>query len=287
MQNFLKFLVRYHAFFLFLALEAVCLGLFLRSAEYPNAVVFHSANQITGGAYNRLANWRNYNRLGEQNDSLQVINAQLYKQLPGSLQVDTVYERCKDDSLYRQLYHYIPVRVIKNSITGRNNFLTLDRGSAAGIQENMGVVTDKGIAGVVVAVSEHYAVAMSVLHGKFSGSAALQSRDTASAEGPEQTPVMGRLRWNGRSPRTIQLTDIPGHIEPRPGDRVLTTGFSALFPEGWPVGTVDRVRQSEGSYFLEVDVALSQDFARLRHAYVITSLYRDEQQTLEAEANER
>jgi rod shape-determining protein MreC len=278
MQNFLKFLVRYHAFFLFLALEAVCLGLFLRSAEYPQAVVLHSANAVSGRAYARLSNWRAYNRLDERNDSLQAENARLRNLLAGFVQFDTATERCFEDSLFRQVYAYLPVRVIKNSVTARNNFLTLDRGRADGIRADMGVVTDDGIVGVVVATSEHFSVAMSVLHGKFSGSAALEP-----ADGGE--PVAGRLRWDGRDPRLVQLTDIPGHVEPRPGDRVRTTGFSALFPEDWPVGTVERVRRGEGSYFLEVDVALSQDFSRLRRAYVIHYLYREERSALEAAAD--
>jgi len=328
MRNFLKFLLRYYAFFLFLALEVVCLILYFRSAEYPNASVVYSANRLAGNAYARYASLVEYTRLDDRNDSLALENARLREQLANARMIDSVHERCVDDSLYRQLYTYIPARIIKSSVTARNNYLTLDRGSREGIRPDMGVITDDGIVGKVVAVSEHFSVVMSVLHSKFSSSAALRptgaikvsdrvaaslaadsarlglsaagaagGAGTAAAAGtgaasgagalrPELPFISGRLSWDGKNPSRVQLIDIPGHVQPRPGDAVFTTGFGTLFPEGIPVGKVEAVRQAPGSYFLEIDVALGPDFSGLRHAYVVNYLQKEEREALETEAEE-
>lgn len=311
MRNFLKFLFRYYAFFLFLALEVVCLVLYFRSAEYPNASVVYSANRIAGNAYARYAALVEYTRLDDRNDSLASENARLREQLANARMIDSVTERCVDDSLYRQLYTYIPARIIKSSVTARNNYLTLDRGSREGIRPDMGVITDEGIVGKVVAVSEHFSVVMSVLHSKFSSSAALRPTGAikvsdrvaaslaadsarlglglaagANPLSPELPFISGRLSWDGKNAGRVQLIDIPGHVQPRPGDAVFTTGFGTLFPEGIPVGKVEEVRQAPGSYFLEIDVALGPDFSGLRHAYVVNYLQKEERQALESEAEE-
>ncbi len=304
MRNLLKFLLRYHAFFLFLALEVVCLIFYFRSAEYPNASVFYSANKMAGNAYLRYSAVVEYTRLGDRNDSLAAENAKLRAMLANARMIDSVNERCVDDSLYRQLYTYIPVRIINNSVTGRNNYLTLDRGSREGIRQDMGVISEEGIVGKVVAVSEHFSVVMSVLHSKFSTSAALRPSGSvnvaervaaslaADSGGVAKTPLIpaisGRLSWDGKHPRMVQLIDIPGHVQPRPGDEVFTTGFGTLFPEGIPVGEVKEVRQAPGSYFLEIDVSLKPDFSALRYAYVVNYLQKQELETLEnAAANDR
>lgn len=315
MRNFLKFLLRYYAFFLFLALEVACLILYFRSADYPNASVVYSANRLAGNGYARYASLVEFTRLDDRNDSLAAENAGLREQLANARMIDSVTERCVDDSLYRQLYTYIPARIIKSSVTARNNYLTLDRGSREGIRPDMGVITDDGIVGKVVAVSEHFSVVMSVLHSKFSTSAALRptgaikvadrvaaslaadsaqqglAAGAAVAAGtgalrPELPFISGRLSWDGKNPGRVQLIDIPGHVQPRPGDAVFTTGFGTLFPEGIPVGTVQEVRQAPGSYFLEIDVALGPYFSGLRHAYVVNYLQKEERQALESEAEE-
>ncbi len=294
MRNFIQVLIRYHAFFLFLALEIVCLIFYFRSAEYPNASVVYSANRLVGKAYSRYASVIEYSRLDDRNDSLLSENARLREQLANARMMDSVHERCVDDSMYRQLYTYIPVRVIRNSINARNNYLTLDRGRLEGIKPDMGVISDDGIIGKVVAVSDHFSVVMSVLHGKFSSSAALRptgalqmarrsaATDTgAVADIPPIPSISGRLLWDGKHSRIVQLIDIPGHVQPSAGDPVFTTGYGTLYPEGIPVGIVKDVRQAPGSYFLEIDVALGPDFSALRNAYVVNYLQKEEREVLE------
>jgi rod shape-determining protein MreC len=302
MRNFLKFLVRFHAFFLFLALEALCLVFYFRSAAYPNAAVVHSANRLSGSTYARIAAFRAYGRLSLENDSLNQQNARLRELLGQQGSAENLGTNIITDSLYRQQYTYVPVRIINSSITARNNYLTLDKGRADGLSADMGLVTERGIAGRIIAVSEHYAVAMSVLHSKFSTSAEWRpgseqpgsdapggsfSVEGGSAalppvsESPEGSAVSGRLSWNGKHPGIVQLIDLPGHVQPQPGDPIFTTGFSTLFPQGVPVGNVREVRQAPGSYFLEVDVALSADLASLRHAYAVVDLHKWERDSLE------
>lgn len=271
MRNFLTFLVRYHALFLFLGMEVFCLTLFLRSTEYPNAAVLHSANVVTGGAFARYSAARNYFRLRELNDSLAGENARLRARLESSWTMDTLRTVEVPDSLRRQLYTYIPARVVHNSVVRRHNYLTLDRGRSHGVEPDMGVISAEGVIGKVVRVSDRFAVVMSLLHEEFETSGML-----------EEQGVMGDVSWPGRNPRIARLGNIASHVEPTAGDRVVTTGYSAIFPEGIALGTVKRVRESPGSHFLEVDVELAAPFPRLRHVYVVNYLLKEERIELES-----
>ena len=91
MRNFIQVLIRYHAFFLFLALEIVCLIFYFRSAEYPNASVVYSANRLVGKAYSRYASVIEYSRLDDRNDSLLSENARLREQLANARMMDSVH----------------------------------------------------------------------------------------------------------------------------------------------------------------------------------------------------
>ena len=63
-------------------------------------------------------------------------------------------------------FNYIPAKIINKSVFKRNNFLTINKGSKDGINVGMGVVTDKGVIGVIYSVSENYALILSLLHSK-------------------------------------------------------------------------------------------------------------------------
>jgi rod shape-determining protein MreC len=270
MKNFIRFLVQYHAFFLFLGLEGLCLGLYLRSAEYPNAWAVNSASAVAGGTYSAVSSANEYSKLGKRNDSLAAVIAYLRAQLDNAYAYDTLTEVCLDDSLRMQLYTYLPAKVIRNSVASPANYITLNRGSSHGVEVDMGVICDQGVVGKVVKVSDNFSVVMSLLHPKFSLFAYL----------PE-SQVMGKVQWQSRNPRMATLFDIPSHVEPVNGDAVETAGYSSIFPEGIPVGTVLQRNKAEGTNFLEVDVELSTPFHSLRHVYVVNYLQREERSNLE------
>lgn len=269
MGRLLDFLVRYHAFFLFMGLEVFCLYLYGRNMEYAGGQMFHSANSIAGGIYKQQSDVRNWFSLEDQNDSLRAENARLRAMLDHSVVLDTLEEYCIEDS-FQQVYTYLPARVINNQLNKRNNYITINLGSKDGVRRDMGVIGSDGIVGKVVTVGENYSVVMSALHSKFSVSAAIEKDNT-----------MGRLTWNGKLPGLMQLKDISSHVELKPDDRIVTTGYSALFPQGIQIGKIDRIYYPENSHFLEVDVRLHEVMSSLHTVYVVNYLYREAREEVE------
>ena len=82
-----------------------------------------------------------------------------------------------------------------------------------------------GIVGIVYQTSAHYAIVLPVLNSKSSISCKIR-----------RTDYFGSLKWSGGSSLYAWLRDIPRHSEFSLGDTVVTSGHSAVFPEGIPVG---------------------------------------------------
>jgi len=67
---------------------------------------------------------------------------------------------------------------------------------------------------------------------------------------------------------------------------VVTSGFSSIYPEGEPVGTVMGVKLNPAGSFYEIRVRLSEDFKRLTRVYVIRDFSRQEIETLEEQTHD-
>ena len=65
------------------------------------------------------------------------------------------------------------------------------------------------------------------------------------------------------------------------GDTIVTSGYSAIFPEGIPVGTVDEASVENGNFY-RIKVKLFTDFRHLTYVDVIRNLQKEEQKRLQS-----
>jgi rod shape-determining protein MreC len=135
----------------------------------------------------------------------------------------------------------------------------------------MGVINTNGLVGVVKDVSEHFSTVIPIINLSFTASAEL-----------ERTGSFGLLRWDGKNHRYAMLNDIPGHVDVREGDTLVTRSASGIYPRGIQIGTVAQVEQKDGSNFHQIKVLLNNDFGQLRYVYVVDNLLRAEQDLIES-----
>ena len=135
---------------------------------------------------------------------------------------------------------------------------------------DQGIIAAGGIVGVVIDVSESYAVGLSVLNRRWSISAKLKN-----------TGYFGSLYWGGSNYREASLMEIPFHVNVEQGDSVVTSGYSSVFPEGIMIGTIQSFDKAEGENYYNIQVKLSTDFKSLSHVEVIRNLNRKEIEELE------
>jgi rod shape-determining protein MreC len=62
---------------------------------------------------------------------------------------------------------------------------------------------------------------------------------------------------------------VPRHVEVEEGDKVVTSGYNAIFPEGIPIGTIVEVKPGPETNYLDITIELATDFTRLSYVYLV------------------
>src|SRR5690606_40828613 len=123
---------------------------------------------------------------GKVKDSLAMENARLRGMMENAFYDADTTRVTVNDTTHLQQYTYITAKVVNNTVTYRNNWMTLNRGSADGVQRGMGVIGPHGIAGITKDASPHFSTAYSILHKDVRVSAKLVASVTIeSAESRE------------------------------------------------------------------------------------------------------
>ena len=239
MQSLIQFLIRFSAFFLFLALEVICFWLIIRNNDHQRSIFLNSSNIISAKANDWYDRAVEYSQLQEFADSLARENARLKSELYNNRAYQELQKNVQVDSLLNQRFETISAQVINNSVTSRNNEITIDRGRDDGILPGMGVIGERGIVGIVRHASGSFSSVLSVLHSSAKVSASIS-----------RTNYFGSLEWKGFDPTTLSLEAVPKHADVRVGDTVQTSGFSHIFPAGVMIGIVDTFAIQGGKQFL-------------------------------------
>jgi rod shape-determining protein MreC len=269
MRNLVRFIIQHHFLILFLLIESFSLFLLFSSNPYQRVLFYDTSHRISGRWSERKENIRDYFSLHYENRKLAEENAHLYNRLKSSYGVTFADTSSVFDTLVRKKFVYLNARVINNTVNKQYNFITLDKGSKAGILPEMAVINKEGIVGVVKSVSEDYAAVLSLLNRDFIVSAKIRKNS-----------YFGPLSWNGNSPDYATLTDIPHHVKINVGDTIVTSGFGGIFPEGYMIGVIDHFRLKGGNYY-EIRVRLSNDFRKLNNVQVIRNYEKSEIDSLE------
>ncbi len=65
------------------------------------------------------------------------------------------------------------------------------------------------------------------------------------------------------------LEEMPRHERFQPGDTIVTSGYSAVFPEGIPVGTILSYENAHNNNFYTLRIKLFTDFTTLSTVRVL------------------
>ena len=255
---------------MFLFLEIIAIILIVQNSQYQRAKLISLNREVTGYLYSKVDGAREYFSLKEVNQQLADENLELRNRLDlisSSLDTALVTTELRGE----HHYFFVPSRVVHNSIYDQYNFLTLDKGKKQGVFRDMGVISDRGLVGIVLESSANFATVIPIINRDFKLSAKIKSSNYA-----------GILQWEGDSPRSAVLTEIPFHVTLSGGDTILTSGFSAIFPEGIEVGIIESYSLDKGNFY-DIKVSLFTDFQRLYHVNVIRNYRQEEQLNLESQ----
>ncbi len=272
MRDLFRFLFRIRNTLLFLALMAIAMVLLYNGNTHHRAQAISSSNAMAATLFTWRKDVTEYANLKEVNQRLAAENASWRNRHSSAFApVEDHFVRI-NDTIHRQQYNYLPAKVVNSTWHKPRNFITLDKGSANGLHDDMGVIGPDGIVGVVRNVRPHFASVISVLNP-----------DVKTSVKVRRTGHFGLLYWDTNNPVTASVVDIPKHARIHVGDTVVTMGGDGIFPADVPVGQVTAVENPPGRQDQAITVFLFEDMTRAGFVYVVNDLQRAERDTLEKE----
>ena len=199
MRNLLAFLAKYNHWFVFILLEVICFTLLFRFNSFQGSVFFSSANAVAGKIYEYNSAVTTFFSMSQSNRTLSERNIILEQQVRALSQYIATHngdslalDQCQKQALAG--YRLIPAKVIQSTLNREDNLITIDKGRADGIREDMGVACGTGVVGVVYMVSDHYSIVLPVINVNSNISVMIRKGATsASCTGKKPPPTLPTL----------------------------------------------------------------------------------------------
>ena len=212
------------------------------------------ASGATSGFFQQIWNFRS---TAQENEQLKQRLAEVETELNSARQAAAETERLKGLlGLNEQTtIKSIPARVIAKDPSIWFNTITINRGSSAGVEMNMPVVTAGGIVGRVITVSPWASQVMLITDEKAGAGAVVGQLGQSGALGS----VRGRADLGVA---LIEMRYVSGLEKVELGDNVMTTGQDGIYPPGLNVGRVVEVKNGTATQAHQI---LIQPGAQLDH----------------------
>ena len=255
----------------FILLEIAALYILRNNSPLQDTWIGTAGQAIMSNIWGWTDDVSNYFSLDERNDSLARENVKLYartKKLEHLVE-DRLGISTKDLDCLPEDFGYTAAQISKISSNSQHNYIILDKGSDDGIRKGSGVITRKGVIGVIDAVS-----------GSFSYARSFKNHNTTISARLGHDGPAGSMVWDGKSSNKAILMEIPHHIPLSPGDTVFTSGFSDVFPPDIPLGTVESSCVVNGATH-EAVISLFEDYSALRYVIIVENKNIEEISLLE------
>lgn len=158
-------------------------------------------------------------------------------------------------------FYAVNAQVLGRSDGTYLQYITLNKGSASGIRENMPVITQNGLVGYVCDVSVNSCRVSTILQYDTGVGVYVQSTgDVGISDCPYAMGEQGLLR----------VIYLPENSNIQIGDRIVTGDIGDIYPSGLTVGHVIEIMPDVYNRTLTATVKPAVDFDTLDQVYVIT-----------------
>ena len=203
----------------------------------------------------------NINNLQEENKELREKNSELEQSLR-ELEIIkseniTLKEYVNLKDKYSE-YETIPGYVINKDISNYSDTIIINLGTKDGVDVNMPVISDQGLVGHIISVTNSTAKVQTIVDTASTISCILTtSRDS----------VIVRGTLTGDS--TLKATYIPTEATVLEGDKVETSGLGGIYPKGIHIGTIKQVVNTKNITDRYAMIETAVDFKKLETVLVI------------------
>jgi len=149
-----------------------------------------------------------------------------------------------------------PAKVVNKGLQPNLLSIVINSGSKDGLKRNQAVLTPNGVIGKTVEVGENTSIVQLITDVNYRLSVRIL---------PSGATGILRLIKKGMA----QIREVQKNVEINIGDKVVTSGFSDIYPPGLPVGSVSGVYDDRGSFQKVVNLKLSNDISSFQNVFVI------------------
>ncbi|MBO4447343.1 MAG: rod shape-determining protein MreC [Bacteroidales bacterium] len=254
---------------IFIVMEVAAISLLATSSTLHNIWLNRFSHRVMAFNWGLSEDVRGVFLLNRRNEELAMENHYLNEELRRYREMDRYMEEKSHMATSKGSFQYIPATIIKMSRNSLHNYIILNKGYEDGVQPHSGIISEKGVVGVVQAVGRRYSYGITLMNSNMNVSSRIG-----------RTGLVATLTWNGVSTGSGILRNIPPHMEVNAGDTVLTSGFSFIFPPDIPIGVTGEMSNDDG-VSSSVNVDFFQDFSALRFVTVVVNPFREEITQLE------
>ena len=232
----------------------------LRTIFAPAQTAFSSAGRKVQSLFDAATS---FYELRAENDLLRKELAFMEQQLVHFQELQ------KENYRYRELLEFdgeSEHRLLAAEIIARDpsqwfGTITINRGYRDGVKQEMAVITDRGLVGMISAVSPSSSQVLLVTDPRLQVSAMIQrTRDPVA---------VGILESYTKDSANLKITFLSPEAKSQPGDIIVTSGLGGVFPKGLLIGTVKEIDQEQPGMTLTALVEPRVNFNRLEEVLII------------------
>ncbi|HVL69082.1 MAG TPA: rod shape-determining protein MreC [Vicinamibacterales bacterium] len=234
-------------------IEAVSFGAFSR--------VQRATSSVVGGVRDV---WTNYASLRGARDENQALKQQLAELEIRLQEQRALAARATRLQALLELKESTPLPTVAAEVIGGNpnatpgvREITIDRGTADGVQTSMAVISPGGVVGRVIGRPAAHAARVQLLIDRHAAAGAITERTRAGGI------VVGA---GGQPPLKMDL--VSNLLDVKAGDLVVTSGVDGIYPKGYAIGWVETAERGRGLY-LDIRVRPAVDFGSLEEVLVV------------------
>jgi len=258
MRNLLLFIIKNKDHFVFAVTVTLSISLLFNRNDDEMSVVRGFSSDIVSFLSSPMVKVKSLAIVSEENQFLREKNLQL------NLQLESILYAADENKNLRELLDFkretklkiIPASIINKGIQTNIKALTIDVGSKDSVLTNQAVLTPYGVIGKTIQVGKNSAIVQSISDNNFRLSVRIMP-----------SGAVGILRWFDSN--TCKVYEVQKNVDVNIGDRVITSGFSKIYPPKLPVGIVSGVYDERGSYQKVINVNIQNDFESIQNVFIV------------------
>lgn len=203
------------------------------------------------------------NKLKEENKALREENIKL-KEAERELEVlksenNTLKDYLNLKNKYAD-YSTIPAYVVERTYSNYDKIVVINVGLKDGIDINMPVISESGLVGHVISVTNNSAKVQTIVDTGSTVSATIPTTE-------QSILVKGSINNN----ESLKATSIPANATVLQGDAVVTSGLGGIYPKGILIGTIKEIVNTKNQTDRYANIETATNFNTIQTVLVITA----------------